>query len=382
MDAFFASVEQAINPALRGRPVIVGSRPKKHYTVVAACSYEAKAFGIHSGMLSADALALCPSAAFVACDSARYMYTSNRIKELLTGYADRMERASIDEFFLDLTGPGGLEAAARRAAEIKARIREEFSITGSVGIAPSRTVAKMAAKARKPDGMLVVEEEGVARFLRGLPVEKVPGIGPHMKRYLNEMCIFTLGELAQAPLARLTRRFGKIGLWLYQMVRAADGDEVSCWRDPSPLPKSVGHSYTLEKDLWRRPEVEAWIRLLSEMVACRLRSYGLEARVAHLYLRGKEMFISQEKTFGYPTDDPEEIWERSRAILSGFPLRGAVRGLGVSVSMLSRAEGARLFDADKRRRRLLSAVDAINDRFGEWSICPAVIKPLTSHGPG
>ncbi|MGE5308081.1 MAG: DNA polymerase Y family protein [Deltaproteobacteria bacterium] len=377
MDAFFASIEQAINPALRGRPVIVGSRRKKYYTVVAACSYEAKACGIESGMLSVDAFALCPTAAFVPCDSARYMYTSDRIEQMLKGYADRMERASIDEFFLDMTGSGSLADAELAAKEIKSWIRRELGITGSVGIAPSRTISKMAAKARKPDGLLVVGAGEVEDFLRPLPVEKVPGIGPHMKRYLNEMCVYTLGELAAVPVERLAERFGKNGVWMHQVIRGIGDDEVACWRDPAPPPKSVGHSYTLERELSRPQDIEAWIRLLCEMVGARLRSYGLESRVAHLYLRGAEGFYSREKTFADPTDDPEEIWKRAVAIFRGFPQRGLrVRGLGVSVSVLSQTQDNRLFETDRKRRRLLSAVDTINDRFGDWSICPAVIKNI------
>jgi DNA polymerase-4 len=226
MDAFFASVEQAINPALRGKPVLVGSRRKKHNTVVAACSYEAKKYGIESGMSSFEALARCPSAVFVPCDSSRYMYTSDRIAAMLRGCSDRMERASIDEFNLDMTGPGGMEAAVSAAARIREHIRAEFHINGSAGIASSRTIAKIAAKAGKPDGLTAVPPGGSEAFLADRPVEKVPGIGTHLTQYLHEMCVFTIAELFAVSRERLCRRFGKTGLWMYQVIRGMDDDRI------------------------------------------------------------------------------------------------------------------------------------------------------------
>lgn len=379
MDAFFASVEQAINPKLRGRPVIVGSRRKKYMTVVAACSYEAKAYGIESGMSSAEALARCPRAVFVPCDSSRYMYTSDRIAAMLRGCSDRMERASIDEFNLDLTATGSAAAAAEVAARVRRRIREEFSITGSAGIAPSRTIAKIAAKSCKPDGLRVVPPEEVTGFLAGMPVEKVPGIGVHLKQYLNEMCVFTIGELACVSPERLVRRFGKTGLWMHRVIRGLGDDTIPLWSEPSPPPKSVGHSYTLEREVRRLADVEAWIRMLAEMVGARLRSCGLESRVAHLYLQGRAGFYSRERTFHDYTSDSAEITARAMLILKSFRLHAvSMRGLGVSVSRLVPAQELRLLQEDEKRRRLTEAVDRVNGRFGEWAICPAVVKSIVS----
>ena len=376
MDAFFASIEQAINPAFRGKPLIVGSRRKKYLTVVAACSYEAKAFGIESGMLSADAFALCPSAEFVPADSARYTYTSSAIAEMLEKYSDRLERASIDEFYLDLTAEGPQRAAAI-GAEIRAWIKKELFITGSIGIAPAKIVAKMAAKSCKPDGLKVVEPEQVQDFLGKLPVQKVPGIGPHLTAYLNEVSIFTLGELRAAPLEWLIKRFGKTGAWMSQVSQGIDPEEVGSIYDPDAPPKSIGHSYTLERELCRRQDIEGWIRMLSEMVAFRMRKEGVEASTAHLYIRGRFYSFARGKKFRCVSSDPEVIYERSLNILRSFGLKTySVKALGVSASGLSLAEPVQLFTEDKRRQELLKAVDRINERFGEWSICPAVIKDI------
>jgi DNA polymerase IV len=374
MDAFFASVEQAVNPAYRGKPLLVGSRGKKFHTVVAACSYEAKAFGIHSGMATKDALRLCPWAEFVPADSAKYVYTSDRIEEILKGYSDRMERASIDEFYLDLSSQG-LKTAVSIAREIKQQIKETFFITASIGIAPAKIIAKMAAKAGKPDGLLVLEEKNVLSFLENLLIEKVPGIGAHLKDYLNNISVFTCGQLNRVNPLDLIRRFGKVGLWMAQVSRGEDDEEVGYWQDEDLPPKSVSHSYTLGKAIFPGEELEAWILMLSEMVAFRLRKQSLESRVSSLYLRGSETAFSREKNFQSLTADPARIYERNLLILESFRLKNfPVRALGVCASALSPAQELYLFPADQKRRILLGAVDNINQRLGDWSIYPAAIS--------
>ena len=377
MDAFFASVEQAANPSYRGKPIIVGSRGKKYNTVVAACSYEAKEYGIQSGMPTAAAFDLCPQALFVAADSAKYMYTSDAIFELLKNYSDKMERASIDEFYLDLSKEG-FEKAKAAACKIKKNIKRSFNVTGSIGIAPAKIIAKIAAKARKPDGLLVLEKEDeVLGFLKGLPVEKVPGIGPHIKQYLNDMSIFTCGELANTSLEVLAGRFGKLGLWLYEVSRGRDASDVPYWYEPDEPPKSVSHSYTLGYELCRRDDLEAWILMLSEMVAYRLRKDRLEARTVCLYLKDRFLLLSREKKFSSQTSDALQIYKRALVILESFGLKNfRVRSLGVSTSCLCTKEDLYLFNQDRERNQLISALDKINERFGEWSIYPARIKQV------
>jgi DNA polymerase-4 len=374
MDAFFASVEQAVNPAYAGKPLIVGSRHRKYNTVVAACSYEAKACGIHSGMSTRAAFQLCPQALFVPADSAKYIYTSDEIAQLLRPYTDRGERASIDEFFLD-AGTMSLPQAEAMARDIKSRIKSELHITGSIGIAPTRILAKMAAKRIKPDGLLVVEEGTVLDFLKNIPVEAVPGIGPSLKERLNLLSVFTCGQLHTLDLEFLAGRFGKIGAWLWGISRMKEGYEISNWESAELPPKSVGHSYTLERDIHRLDTLKIWIRLLSEMVAYRLRRDGLQAKVVHFYMSDREDFYSREKKFYSATSDPEEIYRRCLIILKTFGLKNiCARALGVSVSCLLPAERNHLFEKDQKREQLLSAVDRINDRFGDWSIFPAVLK--------
>lgn len=373
MDAFFASVEQTVNPRYKGRPLIVGSRGRKFHTVVAACSYEAKAFGVHSGMSTREALRLCPWADFVPADSAKYIYTSDRIEEMLKDYSDRMERASIDEFYLDLSYYL-VQEAVRVAQEIKARIKERFFITASVGLAPAKIIAKIAAKASKPDGLLLIEDKDVLDFLSNLAVEKIPGIGEQLKKQLNSVSVFTCGQLRQVDPQVLLNRFGKTGLWMAQVSRGQDCEEVGYWQDEPALPKSISHSHTMEKEIMRSHELEAWIRMLSEMVASRLRKEKLESRVSSLYLREREAVFSREKNFRFSTADPARIYERNLWILKSFQLKTfSARALGVCASGLSPAQEFYLFPGDRKRGRLLAAVDKINQLQGEWAIYPAAI---------
>ncbi len=374
MDAFFASIEQAANPVYKGKPLLVGSRGRKFNTVVAACSYEAKAFGIHSGMSTRDAFKLCPWAEFVSADSGKYIYTSAMIEETLKNYSDHLEKASIDEFYLDLS-PQGIAGAAKIARKIKAAIKESFSITASIGIAPVKIIAKIAAKARKPDGLLILAgSKEVLDFLEDLPVEKVPGIGPHLKEYLNNMSVFSCGQLSRVDPEVLVRRFGKTGSWMSRVCRGEDDEEVGYWQDEDLPPKSISHSHTLAKAIFRRQELESWIMMLTEMVALRLRKNNLESRISGLYLRGRDSILSREKNFKYPTADPQQLYKRNKLILESFHKDDfSVRALGVWTSGLVPEQKLYLFESDRKRDSLLAALDKINQSQGDWSIYPAAI---------
>lgn len=374
MDAFFASIEQAANPKLKGKPVIVGSRTNKYRTVVAACSYEAKASGCKSGMSTQEAFSLCPEATFVPADCSKYIYTAKETLHLLQAFSPQVEMASIDEFYLDITGCERLFGSAQRIAQlIKAKIRHQFGITGSVGIAHNKLMAKLASKMKKPDGLVIWERKDLAAVLKDMPVEKISGIGPKITANLQQMSIFSCGELANAPEGLLVGCFGKVGLWLAQAARGEDTDSVGYFQEPQTAPKSVGHSYTLERDTSNIEAITAWIRLLCEMVAQRLRHLSLEGSVVHLYLRSKNLqWWSKQKKFAQATFDGLCLYQRCLLILERFiPGNTAVRALGVSISGLTQANCAYLFEADKKRGHLLFALDQINRCFGEHAIYPA-----------
>jgi DNA polymerase-4 len=381
MDAFFASVEQQANPKLKNRPVIVGSRTDKRRTVVAACSYEAKAFGIESGMSSKEAFRLCPQAVFVPADSTKYIYTAQEISKLLEEFSPQIEMSSIDEFYLDLTGCerifGSLETIARL---IKQKVQKRFGITGSIGIAPNRLMAKLASKAQKPNGLVIWEKQDLPNILKSMPVEKICGIGPKMTLYLRQMSIFTCGQLARTPKKLLVERFGKYGAWLKEVARGEDTDLVELSTTPELPPKSVGHSYTLERDILNIEAIKVWIRLLCEMVATRLRNMLLEGSVVHLYLRGPNLeWWSRQKKFSDTTFDGHCIYKRSLIIMKSLlKSRAVIRALGVTVSGLVPARSIYLFENDKKRHQLLLSIDHINQRFGEWSIYPAHLSIINS----
>ena len=374
MDAFFASVEQAANPKLKNRPVIVGSRANKYRTVVAACSYEAKAFGIKSGMNAKEAFRLCPQAIFVPADCTKYIYTAQEIFRLLQEFSPQVEMASIDEFYLDITGCECLFGSIENiTCLIKQKIQKRFGITGSIGIAPNKLMAKLASKAKKPNGLVVWEKKDLPGILKDIPVEKICGIGPKIAAYLHQMSIFTCSQLAQTPRALLVSRFGKYGNWLKEAARGEGTDSVDLSAQPDSPPKSVGHSYTLERDIANIELIWAWIRLLCEMVAIRLRNFLLEGSVVHLYLRSPNLqWWSRQKKFFDATFDGQCLYQRCLLILKE-KLRqpGPVRAVGVSISGLTPANSAYLFEQDKKRQDLLFVLDRINSRFGNWTIHPA-----------
>ena len=380
MDAFFASVEQAANPALRGKPLIVGGRKNQERTVVCAASYEAKRRGVDSGMSAQEALRRCPDAAFVAADSAKYLYVSREIFRLLQDYSPQVEQGSVDEFYLDITGCdrwfGSYEALARH---IKQSIVRRFHITGSVGISVNRLISKIASKLEKPDGLVILEQDAIVARLASLAVEKVPGIGSSLSRQLHLSGIFTFADLRQVSADSLLSRFGKVGLWMYAVTHPGpDHDSVSEYSADAAAPKSVGHSYTLPRNIYQEDEVRAWLRLLCEMVAVRLRHQQLESAILHMYVRSPDMaFRGKEHNFKVPTSDPACLYERAVRILDIIKYRGAIRALGVTARRLSPAARIMLLAEEQRRSRLLQAQDAINDRFGDWTVHPASVLGVT-----
>jgi DNA polymerase-4 len=378
MDAFFASVEQQINPGLRGKPVIVGSRDKKYNTVVAAASYEAKAYGIKSGMSSYEAFKICPHAEFVACDSAKYTYVSHGILNLLQEFSPYVEHATIDEFDLSVCGLEPLFGSHIEIGKlVKKRIREAFGLTCSVGIAPTWILAKLGTKIRKPDGLILIDDAHLDAIIQGLAVDKICGIGPALTAHLADLGIATCDQLKAIPEKILIDHFGRTtGLWLYAVLRT---DKNLTWQkgemDAGETPKSIGHSYTLPRETWDKNVIYAWLRMLSEMVAERARKGRFVGRTINLWTSSRNDSSNRQKTYSIPTNDGWEIFSRARAILdqkNGTISR--VRALGVSLSGLISDEAPPLLNEQKKREALLSAIDRINARYGDWTLSPAAIN--------
>jgi len=363
MDAFFASIEQAINPRLKGKPLIVGSRGNKMHTVVCAASYEAKALGIHSGMSSKEAFARYPSLEFVAANQAKYIWTSEQIFDLLKGYDLPLNYASIDEFQIDVEG---YENPVSLGKEIKERIYVNFNITATVGIAKNWLLAKLASKLNKPDGLTLINDENFEATLRKTSLDKLCGMGGKIGQifmaqglktcwdlYLNLPAFFNEnpGKFEQNP-GNLDKNGGKSG----------------------EKPKSVSHSYTLPKAQINPVVIKAWIRLLSEMVAQRLRDQNLVSATVHLWLNGPEIGnFGAQKTYQAQTSDGYEIYQRALKIMAKSPLKNPkIRAIGVTCSSLFWGAYLPLLSEEIRREGLIRALDRINNRFGEGSIYPAI----------
>jgi len=355
MDAFFASIEEAINPNFKGKPLIVGARGNRANTIVCAANYVAKRLGVHTGMPTREALCLHPQMQFVAADQSKYIWTSEQIFELLKEFNLPQYYASIDEFQLDLTGhpdPVGL------GQEIRKRIYANFNITASVGIAKNWLLAKLASKLNKPDGLTLINDENFESVLRQAPLNKLCGMGGKTGAQFMAQGLKTCWDLY----LNLPGFFNDCGKF-----KENSGKSIE-------LPKSVSHSYTLPKVLRNPQVIRGWIRLLSEMVATRLRAQNLVSKTVHLWLTGPEIGnFGAQKTCQTETNDGYEICQRAYKIMAKFSLEyPRIRAIGVTCGSLSLNSSSSLLSEEIRREGLIRALDRINNRFGEGSIYAAI----------
>lgn len=386
MDAFFASVEQQANPQLRGKPVaVIGSGAR---TVITTRSYEARAYGVKTGMNIYEAMQLCPNLVLVVGDNKKYIYTCGELEKIYRQFTPDVEVYSIDEAFLDITTTqhlfGGPEAIGKT---IKESVKTQFGINCTVGIAPNILIAKLASDLAKPDGLRWVKDEDIAAMLEDLPVKELWGIGPGISERLETLGIKTCGELGRAPASLLRNKFGIVGESLKAMgMGICDRPLAVETKDP----KSIGHSTTLPKNTGDRKEIESSLLRLSEMVCKRARKYGYMGRKVTLTIRypNFETFTKQTTLPDY-TNYTRDIYNAVLSILDGLRLRDSVRLLGVCISdIVNESVQVPLFDDRGKQRSLLKAMDDINDRYGDsklmWASCmkksgvPGVISPSWS----
>ncbi len=366
MDAFFVSVERARDPSLKGKPVVVGAVEGRG--VVAAASYEARRYGIHSAMPAAQARQLCPHAVFLPGTPGLYGRVSRAIRQLLERRVPVVEMASIDEAYLDLTGCdracGPVTVAVDRLLR---EVRQTFGLDLSAGIATNRLLAKVASKSAKPSGMLRVFPGREREFLAPLPLGAIPGVGESLEARLRVMGLATVGELARLELPLLERAFGPAcGHWLYRMSRGKGGAKVEAGR---PMVKSVGNSVTFNEDTVDRTFLEGVLYRLAEQVGARTRRKGLVGRTLTLKLRYADFQTLSRagRLLGGAVDD-QELFERARELM--LPLlerRVRVRLLGLTLSALRPADGQLdLFHAPCQQRSLslYRTVDLLRDRYG------------------
>ena len=374
MDAFFVSVEELYDPSLKGKPVVVGGRPDQR-GVVAAASYAARKFGVHSAMPLREAARICPHAVFVEGHPERYRDCSAAVRRVLLQFTPAVEMASIDEAYLDMTGTARLHGPAMKAADtLHQTMKRQTQLNCSVGIASSRVVAKVASDQAKPNGVLHVLPGLEANFLAPLEVRRLPGVGKVTEERLRACGVHTIGELAALTEAALGERIGE---GLAALIEKAQGHDAGGWYDEEvgadSGPKSISHEHTFDRDERDAAVLGSMLARLTEMVCRRLREHRLHARKVGLKLRYSDFTtITRGRTLHRPTQLDAEVLELVRELFDSNWQRGrAVRLLGVQTSALEPADTQLELLAGSQEARLrhaMEAVDALRDRFGETAV--------------
>lgn len=360
MDAFFASVEQRLDPRLRGRPVVVGSG------VIASCSYEARRKGLHAGMPLSQARRFCPEAAYLKGRFATYRCFASRVFDLCREVAPGVE-AHLDEAYCDMAGTERLYGhPANAAALLKRRILNETGLTVSVGVASNRMVAKMAGGAAKPDGLAVVAHGSEGDFVRDFPVGKLPGVGRATGAVLERLNLRTVGEMRMLTRDSLRQLFGANGLLLYERCRGRD----TCVVQEREIPQSISRETTFHSATCDPAEIRAMLYYLAERAANAMRSLGLKAGRVALRFRDEDgAGANASAALPLPTDVDGALFEAATELLGKqWKRRTRLRWAGVTLSRFSVASGhqSQLFDEKElaRRENLCRCLDRLRSRFG------------------
>jgi len=376
MDAFYPSVEVLDNPALKGKPVIVGG--SKERGVVSSASYEARKFGIHSAQPIAKAKRLCPGGIFLPVRMSRYQEISKQVFGIFHRFTPLVEPISIDEAFLDVTDsirlfgqPGNI------AKKIKQIILTETGLTISAGVAPSKFVAKIASDIDKPDGLTVVHPDDVRDFLDPLPVKKMWGVGKVSQRLLSRLNIHNFRDLRQTPVKVLEKKFGKHGVKIHLLAMGVDERDVI----PDHDVKSIGHEQTFLQDIISLDTVQKELLALGSKVARRMRQKGLKGKTITLKVKYSDFVqITRSVTLPKSIDDGSEIYSVACRLLKKTGVtKKPVRLLGISLSQLSclgTGTQLSLFDQDRssqERQRLNTALDSLYEKYGDKSVVPGTL---------
>jgi DNA polymerase-4 len=369
LDAFFVSVEQALNPELKVKPVIVGGDPERR-GVVASASYEARPLGIHAGVPLSKARRLCPQAIFIRANFSRYRDASNRFMEILADFSPNIEPLGFEEAYLDVTGREGTYGSPRQMAlAIKERINKELNITASVGIGTCKVIAKIASDLCKPDGLLEIAPGEEQAFLNPLPIAKLPGVGEKTEQSLKEMGITTIGELASLPLDTITRRFGATGAVLHSYAKGIDDREVEA---PGEA-KSISQQLTFARDTLDRNLLEANLHNLCQEVCQELRSQNKRAKCVAIKLRYADFkTITRQVTLKEASDVTQVVFATAQQLLNKTLAKQEkpIRLIGVRVSSLVGEEKQlSMFDPKVAKfGHLDQAVDKIRKKYGPTAI--------------
>lgn len=377
MDAFYASVEILDNPALRGKPVVVGGNANRG--VVCAASYEARKFGVHSALPILTARKLCPHGIFLPVRMGRYQEISSRIMDIFQRFTPLVEPLSLDEAFLDVTASQSLMGSAEDIArQIRVLVRETLGLTVSAGVGGSKLVAKIASDLNKPDGLTIVPAGQEETFLAPLPIGRLWGVGRTTRDALALIGVTTIGDLRRMPQSILIAKFGKGGLMMHESARGIDPRPV----EPRQEAKSIGHEETFAEDLRDTKRIEQELLALCLKVGKRARNHGLGGRTVTIKVKYRDFVqVTRSLTLPEPVADDKSIYQTGRTLLEKTEIGiRPIRLLGISLANLTGAGTGcgqlSLFGENRSRAkgsRLYEAIDAISDRYGTGSIVPATL---------
>ncbi len=368
LDAFFVSVERILDPKLNGKPVIVGGDPKYGRGVVAACSYEARAYGLHSAMPIRTAYKLCPHGIYIHGHGDEYTYFSKAVKNILQQYAPLIEQASIDEFYIDMTGTqkmyGSMFAFATR---IQKEIWNKLKLPCSIGIGSNKTVAKIGSDCMKPTGITYILPGMEKEFLAAMPVEAIPGVGRVMKQHLNERGIYRIADITKLSADYFSVAFGKYGVDLWRKAHGEGTEYLTIERSR----KSISHENTFGNDITSEEELKNNLFYLTGKVCQSLRNKEWEASTIDIKLRYTDFqTITRSKTIK-PTDDDKIIFDTAWSLMKKARTRRiGIRLIGIKLSNFSPLnEQEYLFeDYEVKRKKMLRAVTKVRDKYGYESL--------------
>jgi DNA polymerase-4 len=369
MNAFFASIEQRDRPEWRGRPVAITNGLQG--TCIITCSYEARAYGVHTGMRLKKALTLCPDLIRCPAHPERYAETSTAIMTALQDITPDMEVFSVDEAFLDVTRCQRLLGTPEHMGYlVKRKVMEASGVLCSVGVSGDKTTAKFAAKLQKPDGMTVIPPWEAAERLRDVPVTELCGIAKGIGHFLEEYGVFNCGDMQRLPISVLARRFGNPGRRIWYMCQGQDPDGL---HPDVPAPKSIGHGKVMPPDT-RDPEiVRVWLLHMSEKVGARLRRHQLQATTFFIGLRTRNGWVGGKLCCTLPTNDGSTIMALCSRVMEEIWAGEGVHQVQVTaLDPVNTGNQLELFDAEDEVQREVNAVmDAVNQRYGEFMLSPA-----------
>ncbi len=364
LDAFFVSVERILSPSLEGKPVIVGGDPQGGRGVVAACSYEARKFGLHSAMPIRTAYKLCPQGIYLHGHFKEYTLYSHAVKNILSGYAPAIEQASVDEFYMDFTGCQKMYGSMFAfASKIQKEIYDKLSLPCSIGIGSNKTIAKIGSDCMKPKGITYIIPGMEREFLAPMPVETIPGVGKVTLRELNSRGIFRIGDITRLPADYFGAAMGKYGIDLWRKANGEGSEYLTIEREQ----KSISKETTFDKDIVKKEIIENILFDLTGKVCQSLRDNNWQASTITLKFRYSDFkTLTRSRTIKPATDDDKIIYNNAIDLLrKAYTRRVAVRLIGIGLSKFNEYYEQEVLFEDEgiKRKKLFRAIDMLRRKY-------------------